>query len=93
MLWDEIIKKSNFQGMNIHYTFQEEVQKAILTSLSKNNAFNDIVFQGGTSLRFFYNNPRFSEDLDFVLTNEKNKFDLTKKIPKIQNFVNTVACN
>ena len=29
MLWDEIIKKSNFQGMNIHYTFQEEVQKAI----------------------------------------------------------------
>jgi len=45
--------------------FQEEVQKAVLASLSRDEAFNHLVFQGGTALRLFYENPRFSEDSDF----------------------------
>jgi len=90
MTWEEIIENGNMKGMKAHQAFQEVVQKAILTSLSHEEAFNYIVFQGGTSLRFFYGNPRFSEDLDFVLRHEKNRYDLTKKIPKIQRFVSDV---
>ncbi len=66
--------------------FQEEVQKAVLTSLSRGEAFNHLVFQGGTALRLFYGNPRFSEDLDFVLRQNKT-FDLTENISTVQAFV------
>ena len=88
MIWEEIINKSNVTGRKVQQVFQEETHKAILACLSRENAFNDLVFQGGTSLRLFYGNPRFSEDLDFVLQEGKKRFDLTKKISKIQTFVN-----
>ena len=90
MIWEEILNRSDITGVKIHHTFQEDVQKAILTSLSREKAFNDIVFQGGTSLRFFYGNPRFSEDLDFVLRYKKDDFDFTKILIKIKRFVNDV---
>lgn len=77
-------------GREAHQVFQEEVQKGILASLSRDGVFNDLVFQGGTSLRLFYGNPRFSEDLDFVLRLGKNSFDLIQKISKVQTFVNDV---
>ena len=87
MIWEEIINISKKNGWKTHQTFQEMMQKAILTSLSREGVFNYIVFQGGTSLKLFYENPRFSEDLDFVLKKSNNNFDLTKKISKIKSFV------
>lgn len=87
MLWEEIINISKKNGWEIHQTLQEMVQKTILASLSREGLFNYIVFQGGTSLRFFYENPRFSEDLDFVLRENEKRFDLTSKISKIKSFV------
>ena len=84
MNWGEIIQKSKNLGFTKQQIFQEETQKTILTTLSHEGAFNDIVFQGGTSLRFFYGNPRHSEDLDFVLRKEKQYYDLTKKLGKIK---------
>ena len=38
----------------------------ILFALEREKLLNDIVFQGGTSLRLIHAAPRFSEDLDFV---------------------------
>lgn len=52
-------------------TFREETQKTILEFLSTSGFFRDGVFQGGTALRLIYENPRFSEDLDFVFTSAK----------------------
>jgi predicted nucleotidyltransferase component of viral defense system len=44
---------------------REYLQVIILNSLYKHNLGKSIFFTGGTALRFFYNMPRFSEDLDF----------------------------
>ena len=62
----------------------------ILQSLSQSDIVNDIVFQGGTSLRLCYGNNRHSEDLNFVLKDEKVDFDeaLFKEFEKI--FVSTI---
>jgi len=90
MTWDEILNSSNRTGLKTYQVFQEEIQKAILASLSHEGIFNDIVFQGGTALRLFYGNPRFSEDLDFVIRKGRSIFDLTGKISKIQTFVRDV---
>ncbi|MBL7196656.1 MAG: nucleotidyl transferase AbiEii/AbiGii toxin family protein [Candidatus Omnitrophica bacterium] len=44
---------------------REYLQVIILNSIYKHNLGKSIFFMGGTALRFFYNMPRFSEDLDF----------------------------
>ena len=87
MYWEEIINISKRNEWKTSQTFQEFAQKAILASLSREGVFNYIVFQGGTSLRLFYGNPRFSEDLDFVLRAKNKNFDLTQKISKIRSLV------
>jgi len=86
MLWEEIVDESERRGAMANQIFQEEVQKAVLASLSRGEAFNHLVFQGGTALRLFYGNPRFSEDLDFVLRKNKT-FGLTESISSIKAFV------
>ncbi|HDS11339.1 MAG TPA: nucleotidyl transferase AbiEii/AbiGii toxin family protein [Candidatus Wirthbacteria bacterium] len=44
---------------------REYLQTVILYRLSHNKQAKNLYFGGGTALRFFYNLPRFSEDLDF----------------------------
>jgi predicted nucleotidyltransferase component of viral defense system len=46
---------------------REYVQASVLRSLHESEAFESISFVGGTALRFAFNLPRFSEDLDFSL--------------------------
>jgi len=54
---------------------REYLQTIILNSIYKSNFAKSMFFVGGTALRFFYNLPRFSEDLDFnTLSLEKNSF-------------------
>ena len=50
---------------------REYIQALILRSLHESQAFTSIAFVGGTALRFLFNLPRFSEDLDFFLESEK----------------------
>ncbi len=47
---------------------REYLQARLLQSLQDKGIFNTWAFQGGTALRFLYAMPRFSEDLDFALT-------------------------
>ncbi|MCP4606412.1 MAG: nucleotidyl transferase AbiEii/AbiGii toxin family protein [Proteobacteria bacterium] len=50
---------------------REYVQAFVLRSLHEIEAFTSIAFVGGTALRFLFNVPRFSEDLDFsVISND-----------------------
>lgn len=44
---------------------REYLQVIILNSVYKHKLGKSMYFTGGTALRFFYNLPRFSEDLDF----------------------------
>jgi hypothetical protein len=44
---------------------REYLQVIILNSVYKHPLGKKIFFTGGTALRFFYNMPRFSEDMDF----------------------------
>ncbi len=44
---------------------REYLQARILLSLHDHYAFSNWAFLGGTCLRFLYQLPRYSEDLDF----------------------------
>lgn len=45
---------------------REYIQHLCLSNLYKNREAEDLLFKGGTSLKFIYQSPRFSEDLDFT---------------------------
>jgi hypothetical protein len=51
---------------------REYIQAMSLRSLHESEAFVNIAFVGGTALRFLFNLPRFSEDLDFSVENKDN---------------------
>jgi hypothetical protein len=46
---------------------REYVQACALRSLHESKAFERLSFGGGTALRFLFDLPRYSEDLDFSL--------------------------
>jgi hypothetical protein len=56
---------------------REYLQARILAALQETGAMIPLAFQGGTALRFLYDLPRFSEDLDFALERlDRGGFDL-----------------
>ncbi len=57
---------------------REIAQEIVLSGLSRTGFFKKAAFQGGTCLRVIYGMERFSEDLDFVLTETGEKFELEK---------------
>lgn len=64
---------------------REYLQSYILKAFQDAGYFQKLAFVGGTALRFLFDLPRFSEDLDFSLENEKgyrlkDVLDNTKKI-------------
>ncbi len=56
------------QRINI---LREYVQASALRSLHEARAFERLSFVGGTALRFLFDLPRYSEDLDFSLESSK----------------------
>ena len=59
---------SNEQKTNV---LRENLQVMILKNLSDRGAFKNLSFVGGTALRIIHGLNRFSEDLDFSLSNKK----------------------
>lgn len=58
---------------------REYLQARILQGLQRRGAMIPLAFQGGTALRFLYDLPRFSEDLDFALERrDRGAFDLPR---------------
>jgi len=75
-----VLKQSGFNAkLNI---MREYLQAYILRVLHDEGMFRTTAFLGGTALRFLYELPRFSEDLDFstVETKEHKFRDLVKKV-------------
>ncbi len=55
---------------------QEVCQKIVLAGLHRGGFFDYAAFYGGTCLRLFHNLPRFSEDMDFSLTQKRSDIHL-----------------
>ena len=58
-------------------------QQMILAGLYVGGFFELAAFYGGTCLRIFHGLQRFSEDMDFSLLTQDDKFDFTKYFPAI----------
>ena len=52
------------------YILKEYIQENILYITYRLGFFESLIFEGGTALRFLFNLKRFSEDLDFSLSQE-----------------------
>ncbi len=87
MQWQEVIERSEALGASRKQVLAEEVQKTVLTSLSLRGCFDHIVFHGGTALRLFHGNPRFSEDIDLVMVEGVEVFSLDDHMPQAGRYV------
>ncbi|OGS22920.1 MAG: hypothetical protein A2252_07525 [Elusimicrobia bacterium RIFOXYA2_FULL_39_19] len=78
----ELVSKKS--GLNTKLnTMREYLQAYVLRILHDEGVFRSTSFVGGTALRFLYDLPRFSEDLDFSSTKNNKDYsflDLIKKI-------------
>jgi predicted nucleotidyltransferase component of viral defense system len=63
----------------------EVMQQICLAGLKRAGFFDKAAFYGGTCLRIFYGLPRFSEDMDFSLTEIDEKFRLETYFDTIIN--------
>lgn len=62
---------------------REYLQSRILLSLQGSGAMIPLAFHGGTALRFLFQLPRFSEDLDFALEGPQASYDLRRYLRTI----------
>lgn len=81
----QIIEKARTAGQNARNTLREELQWVILGGLHDAEAFRGIAFLGGTCLRLCHGLQRFSEDLDFSLTDKSQK-DVLKWLHGVKNY-------
>lgn len=66
----------------------EVMQQVVLCGLYRGGFFKKAAFYGGTCLRIFHGLPRFSEDMDFSLTDREPDFRLE---PYFDSIVDTFA--
>lgn len=59
---------------------REYCQARMLLFLQESGAFRSWIFHGGTALRFLYNIPRYSEDLDFAQEKDAGPLDFDRII-------------
>ncbi|MFH1653992.1 MAG: nucleotidyl transferase AbiEii/AbiGii toxin family protein [Pseudomonadota bacterium] len=69
---------------------REYLQSYILRTFQEIGYFQKLAFVGGTALRFLFDLPRFSEDLDFSLEN-KEGYDFRDLLEKIKKPLNDAA--
>ena len=69
------------RGRNIA---REYLQARILGALQRAGAMTSLAFHGGTSLRFLFGLPRYSEDLDFALEGEPSRYDLRRHLRAVR---------
>jgi hypothetical protein len=62
----------------------EYLQARLLGALQRAGAMLPLAFHGGTALRFLYATSRYSEDLDFALEREKERYDFRAYLRAIQ---------
>ncbi|MFZ0544017.1 MAG: nucleotidyl transferase AbiEii/AbiGii toxin family protein [Candidatus Promineifilaceae bacterium] len=78
----ELIAPAQTKLLAIHLV-REYLQARILQSLQRAGAMQTLAFHGGTSLRFLYDIPRYSEDLDFALELHPETYDFRAYLRQI----------
>lgn len=63
---------------------RENAELAFLQKLSQSDILKRLIFYGGTALRLAYNSPRFSEDLDFLMTQKISAKELASLISDLE---------
>jgi len=71
------------QNQRLNY-LREYLQLMILKIISDSGYKTNITFTGGTALQIMQKTDRFSEDLDFSLTNKK-EYNFKKLLTTIRN--------
>jgi len=67
----------------------EYLQAHILQSLEHVGAMDTLAFHGGTALRFLYDIPRYSEDLDFTLECHPELYDFRAYLQQIKEYLSS----
>lgn len=78
----ELISPAETKLVAIHLV-REYLQARILQSLQRAGAMQTLAFHGGTCLRFLYDIPRYSEDLDFTLDLHPEAYDFRAYLNRI----------
>lgn len=78
----ELISPSQSKLLAIH-TVREYLQARLLQSLQRAGAMQTLAFHSGTSLRFLYDIPRYSEDLDFALELNRENYNFREYLQRI----------
>ncbi len=79
--------KSNSPNEELN-ALKEITQEVVLYSLYKASFFQGACFLGGTSLRILHGFDRFSEDLDFSLWKQDQKFSIDDYLEKAMVYMN-----
>jgi hypothetical protein len=64
---------------------REYLQQRMLGCIQRVGGMIPLAFHGGTALRLLYLIPRFSEDLDFSLERERDRFDFRALVRAVQS--------
>lgn len=70
-------------GIDVQQVIREDVEVLFLKGLFESRISERIIFKGGTALRLLYDSPRFSEDLDFSVTDKIEPRDFKNIINRI----------
>lgn len=85
-IFDEMVAAYNPQDAEQRLNAQHQaMQQIVLAGLQKGGFFEHAAFYGGTCLRIFHNLPRFSEDMDFSLTEKNPDIHLENYFQAIQD--------
>lgn len=85
-IFDEMVAAYNPQNAEQLLNAQHQaMQQIVLAGLQKGGFFEHAAFYGGTCLRIFHNLQRFSEDMDFSLTEKNPNIHLENYFQAIQD--------
>ena len=85
-IFDEMVAAYNPQNAEQRLNAQHQaMQHIVLAGLQKGGFFEHAAFYGGTCLRISHNLPRFSEDMDFSLTEKNPSIHLENYFQAIQD--------
>lgn len=73
------------EAMALEHAVKEMVQEIALRGLALSGFFKHASFQGGTCLRIMHKMQRFSEDLDFTLTEPNPDFQINPYLEAVGN--------
>ncbi len=79
-----IVDKSLTQNENFNKV-REYIQSYLLYVIYKKKLFQNLIFTGGTALRFLHKIRRFSEDIDFSLSINSKNYDFEEMVRGIQH--------